>query len=180
MARPARVIVGEVAGAHGIHGEVRVRALADAALLLGTKRFALSRSGPDDARAREVENQGGTTGRAGEVRLALAGVADRDAAEALRGTLVLANVADLPRLPAGSHYWFELVGCAVETATGERVGRVHAVRDTGAPYDVLELLGDDGRTRLIPLASALLRSVDVAGRRIVLEDVAGLADPVAG
>jgi 16S rRNA processing protein RimM len=175
-----RVIVGEVAGAHGIGGEVRVRVLADAALLLGLRRLALSRSGPDDPHASEVENQGGSTGRAGEVRLALRGVADRDAAEALRGTLVLADVADLPPPPAGSHYWFELIGCAVETAAGGRVGTVSGVLETGAAHDVLEIAGNDGRQRLVPLAAALLRSVDVAGGRIVLEDVAGLADPVAG
>jgi len=173
-----RVIVGQIAGAHGIGGEVRVRVLADdAALLLGTKRFALSRSGPDDPLASEVENQGGITARAGEVRLALRGVADRDAAEALRGMFVLADVADLPQLPGGGHYWFELVGCEVETAAGERVGRVTRLLETGASHDVLEVAGEDGKPRLIPLASALVRSVDVASGRIVLEDVAGLADP---
>lgn len=176
--RPRRVIVGEIAGAHGIAGEVRVRVLADVALLLDTKHFALSRSGPDDPQAGEVENQGGTTGRPGEVRLALRGVADRDAAEALRGTLLLADVVDLPPLPPGRHYWFELVGCAVETAAGERVGTVRALRETAAPHDLLEVAGDDGKLRLIPMVAALLRSVDVAGGRIVLEDVAGLADPV--
>ena len=175
--RGRRVIVGQIAGAHGVGGEVRVRALADAALLLGMKRFALSRSGPDDPQASEVENQGGGTGRAGEVRLSLRGLADRDAAEALRGTLVLADVADLPPLPAGSHYWFELVGCAVETAAGERVGTVTGLLDTGAAHDVLQIAGDDGRARLVPMVAALLRSVDVATQRIVLEDVAGLADP---
>lgn len=181
MDRPRRVIVGQIAGAHGIGGEVRVRVLADdPALLLEAKRFALSRSGADDPQASEVENEGGTTGRAGEVRLALRGVADRDAAEALRGTLVLADVADLPPLPAGQHYWFELVGCAVETAAGEPVGDVVSVRETGAAHDVLEIAGVDGRVRLVPIVAALLRSVDVASRRIVLEDVAGLADPAAG
>jgi 16S rRNA processing protein RimM len=174
------VILGEIAGAHGIAGEVRVRALVDRTLLLGLKRFALSRSGPDDPQASEVENLGGTTGRAGEVRLALGGVADRDAAEALRGTLVLANVADLPPPPAGSHYWFELIGCTVETAAGERVGTVSGLRETGAPHDVLEVAGDDGKLRLIPMVGALLTRVDVAGGRIVLADVAGLADPAAG
>jgi 16S rRNA processing protein RimM len=177
MREPARVIVGEIAGAHGIGGEVRVRVLADAALLLGMKRLALSRSGPDDPHATQIENQGGSTGRAGEVRLALRGVADRDAAEALRGTLVLADVADLPALPDGGHYWFELVGCAVWTAAGERVGTVAGLLDTGAAHDLLEVAGEDGRKRLIPLAAPLLSSIDVAGRRIVLADVAGLADP---
>jgi len=173
-----RVIVGQVAGAHGIGGEVRVRVLADdAALLLGAKRFALSRSGPDDPQPAEIENQGGTTGRAGEVRLTLRGIADRDAAEALRGTLLLADVADLPLLPDGGHYWHELIGCAVETAAGERVGTVSGLLDTGAAHDVLQVAGDDGKPRLIPMVGALLRSVDVANRRIVLEDIAGLADP---
>lgn len=174
------MIVGQVAGAHGIGGEVRVRAFADVELLLGTRRLALSRSGADDPHPSEIENQGGTTGRAGEVRLALRGVADRDAAEALRGMLVLVDVADLPPLPAGSHYRFELVGCAVETASGERVGTVIGVLETGAAHDVLEVSGDDGKLRLIPTVGALLRSVDVEHRRIVLEDVAGLADPVTG
>jgi 16S rRNA processing protein RimM len=176
-----RLIVGQIAGAHGISGEVRVRVLADdAALLLGTKRFALTRSGPDDPHATETENEGGTTGRAGEVRLALRGVADRDAAEALRGTLVLADVADLPPLPAGGHYWYELVGCAVETAAGERVGTVTGMLETGAAHDVLEVAGDDGKPRLIPMVAALMRQVDVPNRRIVLEDIAGLADPAQG
>jgi 16S rRNA processing protein RimM len=175
---PQRVIVGQVAGAHGIGGEVRVRVLTDdAALLLGAKRFALSRSGPEDPQATEIENQGGTTGRPGEVRLTLRGVADRDAAEALRGTLLLADVADLPLLPDGGHYWHELVGCVVETAAGERVGTVSGLLDTGAAHDVLQVAGDDGKPRLIPMVGALLRSVDVANRRIVLEDIAGLADP---
>jgi ribosomal 30S subunit maturation factor RimM len=42
---------------------------------------------------------------------------------------------------------------------------------------VLQVAGDDGKPRLIPMVGALLRSVDVANRRIVLEDIAGLADP---
>jgi len=175
---PQRVIVGQITGAHGIGGEVRARVLAgDVALLLGAKRFALSRSGPEDPQATEIENQGGTTGRPGEVRLTLRGVADRDAAEALRGTLLLADVADLPLLPDGGHYWHELIGCAVETAAGERVGTVSGLLDTGAAHDVLQVAGNDGKPRLIPMVGALLRSVDVANRRIVLEDIAGLADP---
>jgi 16S rRNA processing protein RimM len=111
------------------------------------------------------------------VRLALRGVASRDAALALRGALVLMDAADLPELGAGRHYWFELVGCAVETAAGARVGVVRELYECGAAHDVLMVDGDDGRQRLIPVVGALLREVDVAARRIVLEDVAGLADP---
>jgi 16S rRNA processing protein RimM len=173
-----RVIVGRVAGAHGIGGELRVQVLGESAeLLLGTQRVALSRDGPDDPSATEYENEGGSTGRSGEVRLALRGVADRDAAERLRGSLVLADVADLPALPAGQHYWFELVGCVVESADGARVGVVSELLDTGAAHDVLVITGDDGKQRMVPYVAALLRKLDVEGGRIVLEDVAGLTDP---
>lgn len=171
------MIVGRIAGAHGIRGEVRVELQSSAELLLGLQRVALSRVGIDDPQATETEIEGGTTARPGEARLRLNGIADRDAAEALRGTLVLASTQDLPPLPAGSHYWFELVGCAVERASGERVGEVSELWDTGAAHDVLVVAGDDGKRRLIPMVSALLRTVDVAAKRIVLEDVAGLADP---
>jgi 16S rRNA processing protein RimM len=171
-----RVIVGRIAGAHGIRGEVRVELQSSAELLLGLPHVALSRTGADDPQATQIEIEGGTTSRPGELRLRLRGVADRDAAEQLRGSLLLANTHDLPPPPAGSHYWFELVGCAVETASGARVGEVSELWETGA-HDVLVIAGDDGKRRLVPMASALLRSVDPAAKRIVLEDVAGLADP---
>ncbi len=172
------MIAGRVAGAHGIGGEVRVLVLADGpALLLGTKRFALSRSGPDDPAATLIENEGGSTGRPGEVRLRLRGVADRDAAEALRGSLVLVDAADLPVLPAGQHYRFELLGCVVFSAAGERFGVVSEVWDTGAAHDVLVIAGDDGKQRLLPMVDALIRERDIPARRIVFEDVAGLIDP---
>ena len=173
-----RVVVGRIAGAHGIRGEVRVEILGDGPeLLLRAQRVALSRMGPDDPSPQGYESEGGSKGRAGEVRLTLRGVADRGAAESLRGALVLLDAVDLPRLPVGRHYWFELVGCTVETASGARVGTVRSLLETGAPHDVLVIEGDDGRQRLVPAARALLREVDVAAKRIVLEDVPGLTDP---
>lgn len=176
--KKGRVIAGRVVGAHGIGGEVRVQVLADdKALLLGTKRFALSRIGVDDPAPSEIENEGGGTGRPGEVRLKLRGVADRDAAEALRGSLLLIDVADLPVLPAGQHYRFELIGCVVFSAAGVRFGVVSEVWDTGAAHDVLVIAGDDGKQRLLPMVAALMREKDIAGQRIVFEDVVGLIDP---
>jgi 16S rRNA processing protein RimM len=176
-AQMRRVIVGRIAGAHGIRGEVRVELRSSAELMLGLQRVALSRLGVDDPQATETEIEGGTPASPGEVRLTLRGVADRDAAEALRGELLLADTNDLPPLPSGSHYWFELIGCEVARASGERIGEVAELWETGAAHDVLVVAGDDGKQRLIPMVGALLQNVDVAAKRIVLEDVAGLADP---
>ena len=74
-------------------------------------------------------------------------------------------------------YWFELVGCQVETPNGDVVGRVRELWDTPA-HATLVVVGVDGRERLIPAAPALLRQLDVAAKRIVIEDLPGLIDPI--
>lgn len=61
---------------------------------------------------------------------------------------------------------------------GEEVGTVRELWETGA-HDVLVVEGDDGRDRLVPTARALLREIDPAAGRIVVEDVPGLLDPAS-
>jgi len=100
----------------------------------------------------------------------------REAAEALRGQLVLADPRHLARLPVGEHYWFELVGCEVLGSGGERVGRVLELWVTGGAHDVLVVAGDDGRRVLLPTADAFLAEVDVAARRIVVDLIPGLLE----
>jgi 16S rRNA processing protein RimM len=112
------------------------------------------------------------------VRLRLRGVADRDAAEALRGLLVLAERELLPPLAEGEHYWFELIGCRVETTAGEPIGSVREIWETGA-HDVLVVEAEDGTRRLVPAAQELLKEVDIEGRRVVVEPIPGLLDPTA-
>jgi 16S rRNA processing protein RimM len=136
--------------------------------------LSFERSAPqhDPARRRyEVTFAG--SGRPGELRLGLAGVVDRDAAAALRGALVLGDAAQLEPLPEGEHYWFELVGCRVETEPGRALGTVREIWETGA-HDVLVVEDDAGHVNLIPAAEPFLRLVDPAARRIVIATVPGL------
>ena len=83
---------------------------------------------------------------------------------------------DLPALPEGEHYWYELVGCDLETEGGRRVGRIREIWETGA-HDVLVVERDDGATCLVPTARELLREIDVEARRVVVEERPGLFDP---
>ena len=82
----------------------------------------------------------------------------------------------LPALPEGEWYWYQVVGCRVESHDGRAIGVVRELWETGA-HDVLVVEGDDGRRRLLPAARELIREVDVAGRRIVVEVIEGLLDP---
>lgn len=166
-------------GSHGTEGAVRVRILGDGPEhLLAAREVALADSarGTEDPAPVRFEVEEGGTGRPGEVRLQLRGIGDIEAARALRGRLVVAPAAALPELPEGEFYWFQLVGCRVARADGEEVGTVRELWDAGA-HDVLVVEGDDGRDRLVPTARAVMREVDLAARRIVVEDVPGLLDP---
>jgi 16S rRNA processing protein RimM len=112
-------------------------------------------------------------GRRGELRVALEGVEDRDAAEALRGCRVLIEAADLEALPAGEYYGYQIVGCRIEGQDGEPVGTVREIWETGGP-DLLVVEGEGGREHLLP--ATLLREVDIEGRRAVVELTPGLLD----
>jgi 16S rRNA processing protein RimM len=173
------VVLGRVVGAHGIRGQIRVRWLGDGPEnLLNAKKVELADGrGSEDPAPQVFEIEGGGRGRVGEVRLALRGVRRREAAEALRGRLVRVDVAEIPQAAPDEAYWFELVGCRVELPSGETVGRVREVWDTPA-CATLVVAGPDGRDRLIPATAGILRQLDVAAQRIVIEDLPGLTDPV--
>jgi len=73
---------------------------------------------------------------------------------------------DLAALPVGSFYHHELVGLRVEDEQGAEIGAVAEVMETGAETRVLVVRGPEGET-LLPFASDFVRTVDLAGGRIV-------------
>ena len=140
-------------------------------------RVALG-AGSEDPAARWYEVNEVASGRGGEVRVELQ--RDRDARRRprrWRDSWCSATPATSKRLPHGEHYWYEWIGCAVEASDGRKLGTVKELWETGA-HDVLVVEDETGRELLLPAARALLREVDVAGRRIVIEVPAGLLDPL--
>ncbi len=176
MARASRLVeLGRIVGAHGLRGEVRVRFFGDDPLHLIEAEQVLLGDGREDERAQPYVVRGAGSGRANEVRLQLAGVRDRDAAEALKGSLVLAEAEDLEPLEDDEFYWHELVGCEVTTEAGTRVGTVSEIWETGA-HDVLVVRDEAGHQNLIPTAREVTREIDREARRIVIADLPGLID----
>ncbi|MEM9173921.1 MAG: ribosome maturation factor RimM, partial [Myxococcota bacterium] len=130
-----------------------------------------------DPEAKRRVVRGAARAPRGEVRLQLEGVSRREDVQGLIGLLVTASPDLLPALPEGEFYWYELVGCRVESASGEPVGTVREIWETGA-HDVLLVQDEDGVRRLVPTAEALLECIDLEARRIVVADVPGLLEPV--
>lgn len=171
------VALGRVVGAHGLRGQLRVRYFGDGpdellrheGLVLGTSE--------DDAGAVTFRVARAVPGRAGEVRMGLDGVTRREAADELRGRLVMTTPDQLEPLAAGEYYGYQLMGCRVEREDGREIGVVRDIWPMGES-DVLVVEDKAGSEHLIPAAAELLREVDIEGRRIVVEVIPGLLEPV--
>lgn len=99
-------------------------------------------------------------------------VRGRDAAEMLRGTALFVDSSVLPPMEDGAYYHFELEGLEVVTESGDRLGRVDEVLETGA-NDVLSVRGARGEI-LIPVIDSVVQEIDREGGRIVITPLPGL------
>jgi 16S rRNA processing protein RimM len=98
----------------------------------------------------------------------LAGVATRDAAEALTGVEICARRDQLPPPAAEEFYYDDLIGLAAVATDGAPLGRVVSLRNFGAG-DILEIAPvDGGETLLLPFSKAVAPEIDFAGGRIVV------------
>jgi 16S rRNA processing protein RimM len=171
----SELVVGRVAKAHGITGELAVDIRTDEPEL----RFAVDtvlRARLRDGTPRPLTVAAAR--RHGERLLVrFAEVLTRDVAETLRGALLLVDIADLP--PSGdpdAFYDHELEGLGAELSDGTQVGTVLEVIH-GPGGDLLALELPDGREVLVPFVRAIVPEVDPAGKRVVLDPPEGLLEP---
>ena len=106
--------------------------------------------------------------------VALDGVVDRDAAEALVGARLLVRAADLPPPDDGEFYYHEVAGFSVETTAGEALGTIAETFTTGL-HDVW-VVRDGQREYLIPVIADIVRTFDRDAGRVVIEPLPGLLD----
>ena len=93
------------------------------------------------------------------------GIEDRNAAEQLGGLYVGAPREALPETAKNEFYWADLIGLDVVNQADERLGRVAELVRSGA-HEVLDVRDADGSQRLLPFVAAVIKEVDLAGRRI--------------
>ncbi|WP_433531952.1 ribosome maturation factor RimM [Micromonospora sp. CA-263727] len=185
-----QLIVGRIGKPHGIRGEVTVEVRTDEpetrfapGMVLRTMPGVNPRGIPEPVAGSGVRYEApdeltveAARWHQGRLLVAFEGVLDRDVAEALRGTLVTVDSADVaaPEDPEEFHD-HQLVGLAVVTPAGERLGEVARI-DHAPASDLLVLRRPEGRTALIPFVRAIVPEVDLAGGRVVVDPPAGLLD----
>lgn len=128
------VVLAVVTGAHGVGGEVRLKLFSDN--LAAYSRF-------NGGALTLASLRGGTVARFAEV-------ADRTAAEAMRGTYITVAREALPPLDEGEYYYADLIGLPVVTTGGEAIGHVADIENFGAG-DVIEIERSDGRRFMAPM-----------------------------
>jgi 16S rRNA processing protein RimM len=167
-------VVGRIARAHGIRGQVIVNAETDfprERFRPGAELFAKRPGGADGIEALVV-----TAVRFQHDRpvIAIRGVDDMNTAIKLAGTELRVPIDQLMPLPDGAFYRHDLIGCAIETREGEQVGLVAGVEGT---FTGSRLVVDTGRGELlVPLVDAICVEIDPAAKRIVIDPPQGLME----
>jgi 16S rRNA processing protein RimM len=165
------VVVGRIGRPHGVRGEVTVEVRTDDPDL----RFV-----PGAVLRTEPASRGPltVTGRRWNrdiLLLTFEGIDSREAAEEVRNTELLVDVADLPPLEDPDDFYdHQLVGLAARLADGAALGEVAAVRHEGA--DLLVIRRPDGGEALVPFVTAIVPTVDLAGGFVVVDPPEGLLE----
>ncbi|HEY4165300.1 MAG TPA: ribosome maturation factor RimM [Reyranella sp.] len=161
--RQDRVLLGVVAAPHGVRGLVRIKSFTE-------DPMAVAAYGPlsDESGKKEYRVEALSAAR-GAVLARIEGVADRTAAEALRGLRLYVERKQLPQ--AGDREWYEadLIGLEAVGTDGRNWGKVIAFHDFGAG-SVMEVSGG----AMLPFTDEAVPEIDVAGGKVMVDPPAGL------
>jgi 16S rRNA processing protein RimM len=167
-----QLVIGRIAKAHGIGGEVSVDVRTDDP----DHRFAVGarlETEPADRGPLVVE---GTRWHSGRLLVRFAGLADRSAAEALRSTLLVVDSATSAAPDHANEFWdHDLIGLEAVTTVGALIGQITDVVHTPGS-DLLVIGRADGGEVLVPFVAEIVPSVDLDARRVVVAPPEGLFD----
>ncbi len=162
------MLVGYISGAYGLNGWVRIRPYSnDAGALLHARTWWLDKPELHDVEVMQSKMH------TDDVVAQLMGVADRNAAEALKGTTVQIARNHFPALSDDEFYWVDLIGLEVENLQGERLGLVRDLMDNGA-HPILRVspeATDPGiaQEMLIPFVDQFVKTVDRTAKKITVD-----------
>ncbi len=163
------LLMGAILGAHGIKGEVKVKSFA-------AQPSDIAAYGPlSDAKEKrrfELSIVGTADATRGVLIARIAGVADRNAAEALKGTELYVAREKLPHLMDTDEFYFaDLIGLLAVDAGGKPYGRIVSVDNYGAG-ELLLVAPEEGSDRdsfVVPFTKTFVPAVDVAAGKVVLK-----------
>ncbi len=169
MSSDERICIGQIAGAFGVQGEVRLKSFCTEPTDIAAYGPLYTSRGKDGAEGRKFTIRL-TRPVAGGLGARLSGVQTKEEADALRGTELFVDRARLPKLPDDEFYHADLIGLELRDPGGAVIGSVISVQNHGAG-DILEIRVT-GRTAalLLPFTMANVPVVDLA-KGILIADL---------
>jgi 16S rRNA processing protein RimM len=168
--KPRRILVGEIAGAHGIRGDVLVRTYTENPDAIATYGPLTDATGQRSFSLRVVR----VTSKGIVARVN--GIEDRNGAEPLRGTKLYVERARLPKTSGAEFYHADLIGLRALAGDGSVLGNIVSVQNFGAG-DLLELKPQDSsETEFIPFEDRWVPCVDLESGTIIINRPAETVD----
>ena len=159
--------IGKITAAVGIKGEVRVYPYTDV-----PERFKQAREILVNGRSLKVESARVMKNMA---VIKLAGVNDRNAAEALQNTDLFIERSKLWKMPEDTYFNDDLIGCTVLREDGTTLGTLtEVVANPG--HDLYEISKEDGKSFLLPAVKEFVVKVDIEARQVTVHLIEGLED----
>ena len=176
MNKPQYLLVGRIGKPHGTKGELRVRPFSDHPEISFAPGTIFQLDGDEKRRPSIPE-----TLRVNNVRtfrtgllVHFDGVIDRSMATALTGSNLFLPADEVAELEEGEYFWHDLVGMEVVDLKDKFLGKVSSVYELN-PLDLLEVSGPESNF-MIPCSAEIVVSVNLEGRKIVLDLPEGLLD----
>jgi 16S rRNA processing protein RimM len=166
---PAFLVVGKVRRPHGVAGDVLVEIYTDFPERLQVKAvvYAGEKHLPLTINRQRFHNDG--------VLLGFDGFSTPEQAGRFRNQILYIKTEEAAELPNGEYYFHELLGLSVKDETGEDLGEVTEIMQTGA-NDVYVVTNEAGRELLLPAISEVILEVDLVSKSMKVHLLPGLLD----
>ncbi len=165
MSEDGYLLIGKIAGAHGIRGDVKLLSYAESLSVFSQGNRILLKKGDQPGRFHIIDRVKPFK-RHG--LLTLKGVENRDQAESLAGWEVHIDASLLPEPEEDAYYWRDLIGMSVLTAEGRSIGRLTEIIPTGS-NDVYVVQDGDTET-LVPAIQSVVIEIDT-DRNVITVDL---------
>lgn len=172
MNKEGFVLIGKVLKAHGLGGAVKVCSYAESVKIFeeADQIFVLDK---DSGTQNAFKIKGARSGPGKSVILSFNRVENIDQASMLSGCDILIKKSALPEVEEGVYYWADIIGLEVFKSTGQSIGKVEAIVETGS-NDVYIVRGEDQAETLVPALESVVLSIDIDKAAMVVELPEGL------
>jgi len=166
------ILVARIVKTRGLRGEVVADLLTDFPDRFEDLKSLIGLSPDESRRSLQIEEQWFHGNR---LVLKFAGFDTIDAARELVNYNLAVPAEDRIELPEDSFYEWELIGCRVETLSGEHVGEIAGVMHTGG-VEILKVVDHTGGDRLVPMASDIVVEIDKEKKLVRVDPPEGLLE----